>query len=111
MVLLSARSLPPSAIQSANKEVRCVTASGSSVQPACQYNTYTPSQKATIGIFTVENRVVAAKRKFSAKLNIKLNESTVRRFKNAYLQERQQKHDDESDTKVKKLHPKNEGGR
>ena len=52
---------------------------------------------------------MAAKRKFSTKLNIKINESTVRRFKNAYLEERRRKRDDDSDTEVKELHPKKRG--
>lgn len=50
------RSLPSDAIQSANTEVgRCVAMS---VQLACQCDTYTPSQMATIGRFVVENGVL-----------------------------------------------------
>ena len=73
------RSLPPAAIRSANAEIRwCVTTSGQPVHPARHYNRYTPNQKVTIGKFAVENGVMAAKRKFSAKLiKLNINESTV----------------------------------
>ena len=71
-----------------------------------QPNTYTPSQKATIGRFAVENGVMAAKRRFSVKLNVKINDSTVRRFKTAYLEERRRKRDDGSDTEVEELNLK-----
>ena len=59
-------SLSPTAIESANAEVRrCVTSSGQPVR--CEprrYNNYTPKQKATIGKFAAENGVMAAKRNF-----------------------------------------------
>lgn len=52
---------------------------------------------------------MAAKQRFSVKLNVKINESTVRRFKTAYLEERRRKHDDGSDTEVEELNLKKRG--
>ena len=49
---------------------------------------------------------MAAKQRFSVKLNVKINESTVRRFKTAYLEERRRKRDDGSDTEVEELNLK-----
>ena len=109
------RCLSQAAIRSGNAEVRqCVTTSG---QPVVQrsgqpqhYNSYIPSQKATIGKFAVENGVMAVKRKFSAKLKLNINKSTVRRFKTAYLEERRRKREfDDSDGEIKELHPRKRG--
>ena len=51
------------------------------------YNTYTPEQRAIIEKHALENGVMAAKKKISKKLEMDINESTVRRFKEAYLKD------------------------
>ena len=53
---------------------------------------------------------MAAKRKFSAKLKLNINESTVQCFKTAYLEEKRRKREfDGSDSEIKELHPRKRG--
>ena len=57
----------------------------------------------------LENGVMAAKRKFSKKLQMDINESTVRRFKEAYLKERSRKRQvEDEDVSVNELPVKKE---
>ena len=53
---------------------------------------------------------MAAKRNFSAKLNLEINESTDRRFKKAYIEERSKGAAyEEGDAEITKLPPKKRG--
>ena len=106
------RNVPSAAIVSANAEVRrCITTSRQlpHSQRRRHYNSYTPEQKATIGRFAVENRVMAVKRKYFTKFKFDINESKVQRFKEAYLKERRRKHELEDDSEIKELHPRKRG--
>lgn len=106
------RNVPPAAIASANAEIRrCIATSGQFPhgQRRRHYNSYTPEQKATIGRFAVMNGVMAAKRRYSAEFRFDINESTVRRFKEAYLKERRRKRELEDGSEIKELHPRKRG--
>lgn len=95
------RSIPSSAIVAANAEIRrSIHNRHSTPRGPKRYNVYTPEQRATIGRYAVENSVMAAKRKFSNQLNTDINESTVRRFKRAYLKETHEKHQRQDDGEV-----------
>ena len=103
------RSLPQAAIRSANAEVRwCVTLSATPVhrnQPR-DYNSYTPRQKAAIGKYAIDTGVMAARRKFSALLKLDINESSLRHFKNVYLEEKRRKDEcDDNDSEIEMLLP------
>ena len=50
-----------------------------------QYGTYSPKQRFELGRYATENSPSAAAKKYSPILNRKLNESTCRGFKSAYL--------------------------
>ena len=103
-------SVPTAAIASANAEVRHVMEAAQRKQRKGPYNIYTPEQRAIIGKHPVENGVMAAKRKFSKKLQMDINESTVRRFKEAYLKERSIKRQvEEEDVSVNELPVKKRG--
>ena len=107
------RNVPSAAIASANAGIRCcITTSGQLPhgQQRRQYNSYTTEKKATIGRFAVESRVIAPRRKYSMKFKFDINESMVRRFKEALLEERCRKHELEGDSEIKKeLHPRKRG--
>ena len=85
-------SIPSRAIAAANLEVRHTIEASKTQKKRGAYHTYTPQQRTTIGKHAVENGVLSAKRKYSKKLNIEINESTVRSFKKAYLEEMSRKH-------------------
>uniref|UniRef100_A0A1X7V717 DUF4817 domain-containing protein n=1 Tax=Amphimedon queenslandica TaxID=400682 RepID=A0A1X7V717_AMPQE len=105
----SSSNLPSAAIVLANAEVRrCVT----KARPCGRcYNSYTPEERATIARYAFRNGVMATKRNFFAKLNLKINESTVRRFKKAYIEERGSKRAvcEDDDAEITKLPPKKRG--
>ena len=74
------------------------------------YNTYTHEQRAIIGKHALENGVMAAKRKFSKKLQMDINESTVRCFKETYLKKRSRKRQvEDDDVSVNELPVKKRG--
>ena len=98
----SSRSLPSAAIASANMEVRrCVF--GTTLCGRRRYNSYTPEEKVAIARYALENGVMVAKRKFATKLKLNINERTVRRFKNAYIDERRRKRELNDDDEIEKL--------
>ena len=104
------RSIPSSAIVAANAEIRrSMHNRHSTPRRLKRYNIYTLEQRATIGRYAVENSVMAAKRKFSNQLNTDINESTVRRFKRAYLKERHEKRQRQDGGEVRYLHPSKRG--
>lgn len=103
------RVIPSAAIASANKEVRLLTEAARKSKRG-PYHKYTPEQRADIGKYAVQHGVVSAKRKYSMKLDVDLNESTVRGFKMAYLDEVNRKRKaDEDDISVTKLPTKKRG--
>ena len=70
-------SIPSSAIASANREVQSILEKSKKGGP---YQRYTSNERARIGKFANEFGVKTAVRRYS-KDHLKLNESTVRRFK------------------------------
>ena len=74
-----------------------------------KYNSYTAEERAVIGKFATENGVMAAKRRFSRQLEANINESTIRRFKEAYLKERTRKREADEDDNVSELPEKKRG--
>ena len=103
-------SIPTAAVASANAEVRHVMEAAGTNQRKGPYNTYTAEQRAIIGKHALENGVMAAKRNFSKKLQMDINESTVRRFKEAYLKERSRKRQvEDDDVSVNELPVKKRG--
>lgn len=79
--------VPSSAIAAANKEVMEMRANTEKKRKSKRghYYTYTSEQRAEIGQYASKNGVQAAKRKYSRKLGITINESTVRKFRNLYV--------------------------
>ena len=76
------RNMASAAIVAANAKVRLLMAEVEAGQSlACRhrpvYNTYTPKQRSTIGKYAVEYGVMVAKRKFSRKLQVDINESSL----------------------------------
>ena len=59
-----------------------------------------------LGRYAAENGVIAAKRRFSAKLKLVINESAVRRFKNESVRKREC---EDSDGEVEELYPSKRG--
>lgn len=79
--------IPPLTIAAVNKKVEAELASLESKKRG-QYTKFTPSQRAMIGKKAAEEGVTASMRYFKAKYpNLDLKETTVRRFKNLYLDE------------------------
>ena len=52
-----------------------------------KHNTYSPEERASIGKYAAENGATKVAVYFSKKLNIEINESTARKFKNEYERE------------------------
>ena len=97
------------AIASANAEVRHVMEAAGTNRRKGPYNTYTLEQRAIVGKHALENGVIAAKRKFSKRFQMDINESTVRCFKEAYLKERSRKRQVEDDDVSVNVLPVNKG--
>ena len=89
------RVIPPAAIEAANREVEAVERSATKKRG--RYRKYTPELRAAIGRYAVENGVRPAARMFSRQFDKKVNESTVREFKEAYMKERSRKRMAEDD--------------
>ena len=105
-------SVPTAAIASANTRIRQLMSQKQKHRQENrrgQYNTYTPEQRATVGKYAVEHGVVSAKRKFSLKFKIDINESTVRRFKTDYLHERRRKREADEEDEIEYLPIKKRG--
>ena len=102
------REVPSLAIVAANKEVRQLT----SKSLRGSYHKYTSKERADIGRYAPSNGVQAAKLKFSREMQVKINESTVRLFKNQYKLELEAKRagaELESDTTISVLNVKKRG--
>ena len=102
------REVPSLAIVAANKEVRQLT----SKSLRGSYHKYTSKERADIGRYALSNGVQAAKLKFSREMKVKINESTVRLFKNQYKLELEAKRagaEFESDTTISVLNVKKRG--
>uniref|UniRef100_A0A1X7V737 Uncharacterized protein n=1 Tax=Amphimedon queenslandica TaxID=400682 RepID=A0A1X7V737_AMPQE len=82
------REVPSLAIVAANKEVRQLT----SKSRRGSYHKYMSKERADIGRYALSNGVQAAKLKFSQEMKVKINESTVRLFKNQHKLELEAKH-------------------
>ena len=81
-------------ISSANDEVRSVLtgpASGGGSRKGKKPRIYCPKTQAEIGKLALNVGATAAARRVSKKLGFSVNESTARRFKKLYLEERRAK--------------------
>ena len=103
-----ARVLPASAIMGANREVERSVCSKS--RKGQKKKVYSPRKKAQMGKLACSIGATAAAKSFSRKLGVKINESTVRGFKRAYLAERSAKRlRKEEDCSVNEIQPKKKG--
>ena len=94
------------AIASANREVQSLL---SKTRKRSPYQRYIPEERAVIARFATEHGVPAAVRRYS-KYPKKINESTIRVFKKAYLEELSRKRQNgEEDLTVKQLCHKKRG--
>ena len=106
------RIIPLAAIVAANREVEAVeryTAKKSLKRGP--YQKYTPQLRTAIGRHAAENGVCAAAKKYSRQLDKKINESTVREFKEAYMKKRSRKRMAEDDDVEVKALPVQKRGR
>ena len=86
--------VPSLAIAAANREVRNVIEKEKTrSKKRGNYHVYTVRERAKIGKYAADHGVVAARRWYSAQGGTKLNESTIRVFKQKYLQELSKKPD------------------
>ena len=92
--------IPSRAIESANKEVEDILSKSKRKGP---YRRYTPEERATIGKYAIDHGVNEAAHKYS------INESTVRSFKNAYLEVRARKRKAGDEMNVSELLAKKQG--
>ena len=70
------RAIPSPAIAAANKEIKQLTQCAKSSKRGL-YHRYTAKERADIGMYALQNGVQAAGQKFSRRLKIEINESTV----------------------------------
>lgn len=104
--------VPTAAISSANSQVRRVISQEQNSERGGyrqKYNNYTPEQRASVGKYALEHGVMSAKRKFSLKFKMDINESTVRRFKTAYLHEKRKRREDDEEEEIQHLPVKKRG--
>ena len=103
------------AIESANREVRAalnkeLLESASSRRKEKKPRVYLPQERAEMGKLAVDIGATEAAKRFSKKLKYPINESTARRFKQLYLQERRAKRlREEEDLTVSDLPMKKRG--
>ena len=83
------------AIESANREVRALLnkelQESASSRKGKKPRVYSPQERAELGKLAVDIGASAAAKRFSKKLKYPVNESTARRFKQLYLEERRAK--------------------
>ena len=103
--------VPLSAIAAANKEVRDIMLAKSKAKKKVKvsYCKYIPTQRADIGKYALENGVQSARKKFSRRLKVEINESTVRLFKNQYRKELTKKREEDVSATISELHLKKRG--
>ena len=104
------RIVPSRAIVAANLELRQLEKERSKSKKRGTYHKYTPKDRADIAKYAKEYGVKAAKRRFSRKLRIDLNFSTISMFKKSYEDEvARRRAAGENDTHVKELQMKTRG--
>ena len=102
------RRIPSLAIAAANREVRRITVEANRPRKRGPYRKYTPVQRAEIGKYSSENGVMSTVRKFS-KDHKGLNESTVRAFKKAYREKKNEMRPAGENVAVHELIPNKRG--
>ena len=103
-----AKVIPSSAIAAANSEVEKIFCPKS--RKGLKKKVYFPRERAQMGKLACTIGATAVAKRFSRKLGVKVNESTVRGFKKAYLAERSAKRSrEEEDLSVNELLPKKKG--
>ena len=108
------RIIPLAAIEAVNREVEAVERSAakeSLKRGPYQKYMYTPQLRAAIGRHAAKNGVCAAAGKLSRQLDKKINESTVRELKEAYMKERSRKRMAEDDDVEVNVFPVQKRGR
>ena len=87
--------IPSAAIESANREVRAALnknlPESANSRKGKKPRVYSPKERAELGKLAVDVGASAAAKRFSKKLKYAVNESTARRFKQLYLEERRAK--------------------
>ena len=100
--------IPSSAIAAANSEVEKSVCPKS--QKGLKKKVYSPRERAQMAKLACTIGATAAAKSFSRKLGVKINESTVRGFKKAYIAEQSAKRlREEEDLSVNELQPKKKG--
>ena len=102
------QTMPSSAVAAANKEVRDMLAKKNE-KTRGSYHKYTPTQRADIGKYALENGVQSARRKFNRKSKVEINESTVRLFRNQFRKELVKRREEDADASISELHLKKRG--
>lgn len=105
-------SIPPKAIAAANRAVTRVMQQQSSAKGKRRgkYNIYSSELRAEIGRYAVQHGNASARRVFSTKLGVRINNSTISGIKKAYLAEREQKRArDENEDEIAELPEKKRG--